>query len=284
MSWRFASRPKWIVRHVLVFLLVAAMIAALFWQLDRLHGKKAYKALVEGREQQAPEPVEDVLPATTHLGDHQVANVLYRPVTATGTYVDDRTFTVENRTDVNDQPGAWVLTPLDLGHGVAVLVNRGFLGYDTKGNIVPPTPPAGRVTVTGLLFPTQTRGFFGAKDPKTGVLKVMARVDLARVDQQVSEDLLPSYIQASTSTPAEQPVSPSAPKIEALGPPQLTLGPHLSYAVQWGIFSTIATVGYAALLRKVAIQEGKDARLAAEGPPPDDEDDAEASDRADVSR
>jgi cytochrome oxidase assembly protein ShyY1 len=203
-------------------------------------------------------------------------------VTAAGTYVTDRTFTVENRTDANDQPGAWVLTPLDLGHGRAVLVNRGFLGYDSNGKIVPPPPPPGRVTVTGLLFPTQTRGFFGPRDPKTGVLTVMARVDLARVAQQVDEDLLPSYVQASTSTPAERPASPTAPRIEALGPPQLTLGPHLSYAIQWAIFSTIATVGYAALLRKVAIDEAKKEALAAAGPPPDEAEDEDAEAAAPV--
>jgi hypothetical protein len=37
--------------------------------------------------------------------------------------------------------------------------------------------------------------------------------------------------------------------------------------VQWGIFSTIAVVGYAILLRKVAIQEAKDQVAAAAGPP-----------------
>jgi cytochrome oxidase assembly protein ShyY1 len=267
VSWRFARTPKWIVRHVLVLLLVAAMITALFWQLSRLHQKRSYKALVERREQQAPEPVQRLLPAGVHLGDQRVGDVLYRQATATGTYVADRTFTVENRTDVDDTPGAWVLTPLDIGGGRAVLVNRGFQGYDTDGKIIPPPPPAGTVTVTGLLFPTQTRGFFGAKDPKAGVLTVMARVDLARVDEQVDEDLLPAYLQASTSRPPEAPAAKGQAQLEALGPPELSEGPHFSYAVQWGIFSTIAVVGYAILLRKVAIQEAKDQVAAAAGPP-----------------
>ena len=267
MSWRFAYSPKWIIRHIAVLLLVSAMIVALFWQLSRLHDKKAFKALAEHREQQAPTPVDDLLPPGVTFGDARVGDVLYRTATATGTYVADRTITIENRTDARDQPGAWVLTPLDLGGGRAVLVNRGFLGYDVQGRIVPPAPPAGPVQVTGLLFPTQTRGFFGAKDPKVGVLKVFARVDLERIAAQVTPHLLPAYVQLTTSRPPEPPAPDSRPSIVALAPPDISEGPHFSYAVQWAIFSTIATVGYGLLLRKVAIQQAKDRALAAAAPP-----------------
>jgi cytochrome oxidase assembly protein ShyY1 len=117
--------------------------------------------------------------------------------------------------------------------------------------------------VTGLVFPSQTRGFFGAKDPRTGVLKVLARVDLARVDAQVDEAVLPAYLQLTTSRPAEPPAPAGTPALEALGPPDISEGPHFSYAVQWAIFSTIAAGGYVLLLRKVALQQGKDAAVAA---------------------
>jgi cytochrome oxidase assembly protein ShyY1 len=261
VSWRFAYSPKWIVRHVLVVLLVTSMILLMFWQLGRLHDKKAFKHLAERHEEQPARPVEELLPVGAHLGDQAVTDVLYRKATAVGTYLADRTITVENRTDQSDSPGAWVLTPLDLGGNRAVLVNRGFLGYDVHGKIVAPPPPTGEVRVSGLLFPTQTRGFFGAKDPKTGVLTVMARVDLRRVDAQVDEDVLPAYLQLTTSRPAQPPAPKGTPESEALGPPDISEGPHFSYAVQWAIFSTIAAGGYLLLLRKVALQEGAEARV-----------------------
>ena len=44
----------------------------------------------------------------------------------------------------------------------------------------------------------------------------------------------------------------------ALGLPEPTLGPHLAYAVQWFIFTTIAVVGYALLLRRVARDEARE--------------------------
>ncbi len=269
MSWRFAFSTKWIIRHVAVVVLVSSMLLAMFWQLSRLHDKKAFKHLAERRELQVPAPIDELLPSGVSFGNARVGDVLYRTATATGTYIADRTFTVENRTDASDQPGAWVLTPLDIGGGRAVVVNRGFVGYDVQGKIIPPPPPVGVVSVTGLLFPTQTRGFFGAKDPKTGVLAVLARVDLKRVDAQVDEQILPAYIQIATSRPPEPSVPTGTPALEALGPPDISEGPHFSYAIQWAIFSTIATVGYGLLLRKVAIQQGKD--LAGGAGPPDEE-------------
>jgi cytochrome oxidase assembly protein ShyY1 len=41
-------------------------------------------------------------------------------------------------------------------------------------------------------------------------------------------------------------------------PPELDEGPHLSYAVQWFIFSAIAIVGYPLVLRRVVLRRGKE--------------------------
>jgi len=50
MSWRFALRPKWIVRHVLVVLLCGGMILLGLWQLNRLDEKRDYRDLVAARQ------------------------------------------------------------------------------------------------------------------------------------------------------------------------------------------------------------------------------------------
>jgi cytochrome oxidase assembly protein ShyY1 len=105
-SWRVARSPKWIVRHLAVVLLITSMIFLLLWQVARLHEKQAYKRLVEGREREAPAAVEDLVPAGAEIGDRAVSDVMYREVRAEGTYVADRTVIVENRTDVDDTPGA----------------------------------------------------------------------------------------------------------------------------------------------------------------------------------
>ncbi len=263
MSWRFAVTPKWLVRHVLVLGLVGSMIWLGFWQLRRLDEKQTHKALVEARQEQPVADVEEVVPVDADVDDANVTAVLYRSVRAAGTYEAADTVVVENRTH-EAVPGAWVLTPLRLDDGRAVVVNRGFIRYDRQGDIVAPAPPAGRVTIEGLVFPSQNKGRFGPTDPKTGRLDVLARADLTRLQAQVASDLLPAYVQLVKSDPSEAAPAPGAPALVGFGPPSLDVGSHLSYAMQWFIFTTIAGGGYALLLRRVARDQG---RLVSGDPP-----------------
>ncbi len=174
--------------------------------------------------------------------------------TAKGTYEAADTVTVANRT-LDGAPGGWVLTPLRLADGSAVVVNRGFLGFDRDGDLVPPDPPTGTVEVTGLAQTSQTRGRFGPTDPTGEKLETLARADLDRYQAQLDYEILPVYLQLESSEPAEAEAAAGEPALVPLEPPELDEGPHLSYAVQWFIFSAIALVGYPLILRKVARQE-----------------------------
>lgn len=265
MSWHFARTPKWIVRHVLVAALVVSMVLLGLWQLRRLDEKRDHNALVESRQDQPAVSVTEVVPWTSDVGD-DVHDVLYRAVVARGTYVDSDTVVVENRT-YNGAPGAWVLTPLLLRSGSAVVVNRGFIGFDRDGEIVPPPAPEGPVEVEGLVFPSQQRGSFGATDPDDVELEVLARVDLDRYEAQLDYDLLPAYVQRETSDPEEAAAGEGAQELVPLEGPDLDEGPHLGYAAQWFIFTTIAAGGYVLLLRRVAKDEAKRLRTPAAAAP-----------------
>ncbi|MGH9275410.1 MAG: SURF1 family protein [Acidimicrobiales bacterium] len=250
MSWRFALTSKWIIRHILVATLVVTMIALGFWQLRRLDEKRTYKDLVEARQERPAVDVTSLLPGGAPVDSDAVDAVLYRAVRATGTYADDDTVVVENRT-FNGAPGGWVLTPLRLDDGSAVIVNRGFIGYDRDGAIVAPHAPAGTVQVAGLVFPSQRKGSFGATDTCEG--QVLVRVDLDCYATVLGYDVLPAWVQLETTDPPEPAPADGDPGLVALGPPEPDEGPHLAYAVQWFIFTTIAAGGYALLLRKVAL-------------------------------
>jgi cytochrome oxidase assembly protein ShyY1 len=259
VSWRFVLTPKWIVRHMAVVLLVATMLAAGIWQLRRLADKQDHNAVLEARERVPVQPVEDVIPRDADLDSDEVDTVLYRTVEAVGTYDADETVVVENRTN-DGRPGAWVLTPLRLGDGLSVVINRGFVGFTVEGAIEPPAPPEGTVRVRGIVLASQQRGSFGAADRRDVELDVLARVDLERLGVQVEDDLLPAYVQLASSAPGEPtPVDPQQPRLETLDPPDQSEGPHLGYAVQWFIFTTIATGGYGLLLRKVARDQARPA-------------------------
>jgi cytochrome oxidase assembly protein ShyY1 len=248
--YRFALRPRWILSHLLILLLVIVMINLGFWQLRRLHERKAYNASVRTNEAQAPQPVEGIL----HVGDPtSVGHTLnFRRISATGTYDTSNEIIVRART-LDGTPGVWAVTPMKLDDGTGVVVLRGFLPSQGTLERVPADaePPSGPVSITGLVQETQTAGLFEKSDPAQGHLDTMARVDVARIAKQLPYPILPAYVQLQTQTPDQ-----ARPEPRVLPEPVLDEGPHLSYAIQWFIFTTIAIVGYPLILRRKA--RGKD--------------------------
>lgn len=257
-------RPRWLLSHVLIALLIVVMINLGFWQLRRLHGRKDANANIEKAETQPVVPIDSVLQPTDppSVG----GSIAYRPIRVTGTYDTANEVIIRARTQ-DGRPGVWVATPLRQANGDAVLVLRGFLPSQGTLEAVPADaePPTGTITVEGLVQATETRGSFGATDPADGRLTTLARVDVERVAKQTPYPLYPVWVQLQTQSPAQPGREP-----EALPAPVLDDGPHLSYAVQWFIFSTIAIVGYPLILRRKA-------RRGDETPADEDGDDQAAS-------
>ncbi|HMQ25925.1 MAG TPA: SURF1 family protein [Acidimicrobiales bacterium] len=267
--YRFLLKPRWIVSHVLVLTLVVVMVNLGLWQLHRLDQKRDLNALIESRTEAPVRPVDEVLPAAADFDDAD--EVVFRPVTATGSYLAEDEVVVRGRS-YEGRSGAWILTPLRLDDGTAVVVNRGWVPLQAGLEVQPEwAPPAGEVRVEGLLVATQTRGRFGSIDPEGERLDELARADVGRIQQQVDEDLVPAVLQLDQQHPAQSGDFPVA-----VGRPSLDEGPHLNYAGQWFIFSAIAAVGYGLILRRVARSRSAGAADAAAeapatGPPRGDE-------------
>jgi cytochrome oxidase assembly protein ShyY1 len=250
--YRFARRPLWIVSHVVVVALVVFMIWAGFWQLRRFRERGELNRLYAERQEVATADVGDVIAPGAPLEGDEVDGAVFRRVTATGVYDASAEVLVRNRTQ-DGGPGVWVLTPLDLGDGTALVVNRGFVPVSgTPGDLpAEAEPPSGEVTVTGLLQQTQARGRFQPTDPAEGTLDVLSRVDLARYQQQVDADLYPAWLLLQQQAPP-----PTGDLPILLSPPEpFSETRHLSYAVQWFVFTAIALVGYWIILRRQARQE-----------------------------
>ena len=121
------------------------------WQVERLHWKHALIARVDARvhaEPAAP-PARNDWPQTTAARDE------YRRVVATGEYLQDHDTRVQAVTERG--PGWWLLSPLREDSGDTILVNRGFVPDDWKGDVA---PPAGHVRVVGLLRMSEPNGAF----------------------------------------------------------------------------------------------------------------------------
>ncbi len=252
--YRFALRPLWILSHLFVLALVVAMLAAGFWQLSRLQEKKDRNDRVAAR---ASQPVVEVA-SLVKPGDFDAVDDLeYRMVTASGEYLADQEVIVRSRSN-DGAPGSWVLTPLQLSDGTAVVVNRGWFSNSGQFESLPDSlaAPSGPVTVTGLVRQTETRGSFGPTDPAGETVTNLARADVARLDEQVPETLLPLYLQLEQQDPAVTQADPSP-----LPVPVPDEGPHLSYAVQWFIFTTVALIGYPMILVRRAREKEHTAAL-----------------------
>ncbi|HEX6567703.1 MAG TPA: SURF1 family protein [Acidimicrobiales bacterium] len=241
---RFLLRPRWLLSHLLVILLVVVMVNLGFWQLRRLDEKRDRNELIESRMDQPVAPVDDLL--APGGGDAAVERARFRKVTAAGSYDDGATVVVRNRTQ-DGSAGAWLVTPLALDGGARVGVLRGFVSFTPEGSVVEAPAPAGEVTIEGLVVDP---GSFDGTAPK----------DLAPL--LAGDDVLPGLVLAGSSSPPEpsaaDAASPDPEAILAVPPPELSEGPHLGYAVQWFIFSTIAVVGYPLVLRRVVARRGKE--------------------------
>jgi cytochrome oxidase assembly protein ShyY1 len=238
-----------LVGHVLVVVLVVAFVNFGFWQLRRLEERRNANAVIQARSSVPVQPLPEVVDPDATFVD--VEGLPYRRVVVRGTYDADASVLVRSRA-LEGRPGFHVLTPLVLDGGSAVMVNRGFAPFTAEPAeaLAATRPPAGEVEVAGLLLGTQERQGIGPTDPAEGVLTQIARVDLARLQQQSSADLYPVYLQLKEQS------LPSGELPVALPAPEQTEGNHLTYAVQWFLFAAVGAMGWPVLLRHTAREDG----------------------------
>jgi surfeit locus 1 family protein len=246
----FLLTPRWIFFHLLVVAAIVAMINLGFWQLRRLDQRRDFNEQVSSRIDLAAEPLDDVLGPSTDPDSLE-----WRSVQADGIYLPDEEFVVVNRSQAG-RAGDLVVTPLRLDDGRILLVERGFVPLATDRA----SPPSGEVEIVGRLRPSQERRRGQLSDPADGELAEVQRVDIARLAGQLPGPVVPMYVELVSSTPAE-----TGPFPEPVEVPELDEGPHLSYAVQWFIFSVCVAVGWVLAVRH-SIKSRTTARTAPPAP------------------
>lgn len=237
--YSFARQPKWIVAHVLVAVLLTVFVLAGLWQLSRHRWRTDLNHAVSS---QAELPIVDLFQLDLDDPD----GVEYRIATVAGSFAPGEIL-IRSRS-LDGSPGCHVLAILETGNNAGLVVNRGWLPLAEceRGEAAGPATivPTGRLELTGRVRTTETRGRFGAIDPSDGELTVMARVDVARIDEQSPLDLVPIYLDQIEPAEPDLPVELPEPATDA--------GPHLGYMVQWFSFAAVAIVGYPLVLRRQA--------------------------------
>ncbi len=251
--YRFLLKPRWIAVHLLVLVLMVTMVNLGLWQVRRLHERQHFNRTVSERLAAPVTSDDEALAAATDERPWE-----WRRVSVTGTYVDHPPIEVVNRS-VDGQQGRQILGAVRTAGGTVVVIDRGFLPVTVA---IPPAP-TGSVTVVGRVRTSEVRHLGQNTDDPNAVLTQVRRVDLRVVGRQFAPTVAPVYLQALQTDP------PDAAALAPMPLPDLTdEGPHLSYAIQWFIFTACAAVGWVLAVRRSATPaEGRRRR----GPPPIDE-------------
>jgi surfeit locus 1 family protein len=221
-------------RSNVIAAIVAIAAAALFvrlgiWQLHRLAQRRALNARVESAL---------ALPPTRSLD----SLALYRRAVVGGRWDFTHEYALAARTH-GGSPGVDVITPLDLGDGRVVLVNRGWV-YSPDAATIDlarwhEPDPSSLITFADTIRATAPT----ARDDTS-----RTRRSLVIPPSLAGERVLGSYVLVAMPTSDSANTHPTR-----LEPPPLDEGPHRSYAIQWFSFAIIALVG-------VGIMIGQDVR------------------------
>jgi cytochrome oxidase assembly protein ShyY1 len=223
--YRFLLRPKWIAFHLLCLAVVVAMINLGFWQLRRLDEKQTFNDAVRAAASAPPTAFDpNVEP--------------YRRVEATGTYLD-REFEVVNVSQ-DGSSGHDQVAVLQLDDGTLLLVNRGF----APGAQAFAPLPEGTVTVDGRVRATQSPRAGQPRDDGSQQLTQIRRVDVPVLAQQFDAEVQPVYVELLAEN------GEAVPGLSPIKFPALDEGPHLSYAIQWFIFTICVIVGWVLVVRR----------------------------------
>jgi surfeit locus 1 family protein len=236
--------PRGIIATLFVFAVAVTCIRLGFWQLDRRKQRAQINAAIESRWTADP-VVLDHSPRDT-------TGWLFRKVSVQGSLDDARSIVLPGHS-FRGAPGVHILTPLLLGNGSAVLVNRGWAPA-ADGATVELDSLRGDFagSATGLVLPFPS-GRTASSDAGTAPAastdefrRVWFAMDEAALRQQFPYELGRVQVQLLPGdSPAQLPLR--------LPPPALDPGPHLGYAIQWFSFAVIAVVGWFLLFMKSSV-------------------------------
>lgn len=225
------------------------MVFAGLWQIARHQDRAERNDLIRARAELVAIDIAALAPPGSGVDIGE--NEQFRRVVATGEFRVEDEVLIRNRT-YEGAPGWWVLTPLVTDDGWAIAVNRGWipLAFDADAERPETLPPSGTVTISGYVQPARQAEGFQRDDPSEGQLSTLARPDVERLAQQLDYEFSPVVLQLAPDDFGERTVGNELPF--SLDLPPLDAGPHVSYAAQWFIFTTIALIGYPLVLRRVA--------------------------------
>lgn len=228
-----ARGRRWLVTAAAV---VAALVTARlgWWQLDRAAQKTALQAAIDERARMPPLIGAAQLAATADAAAAQQ----HRAVQLTGRWSAAHTVYLDNR-QLSGRPGFYVVTPLRLPDGSAVLVQRGWLPRDfqDRSRIAPVPTPDTEQLVLGRIAPAPARLYeFAASEGG----RIRQNLELDHFARETGLGLRPlSVLQADSAATVGDGLQREWPA------PSSGVAKNRGYAAQWFAMSALILVLYA---------------------------------------
>jgi surfeit locus 1 family protein len=206
---------------------IAVTQVAGFWQWGRAQEKTGLHEAMQARGALPP------LSAAALAGGAP-QELMHRRIVLRGTWVAERTVYLDNR-QMLAKPGFYVVTPLRLAGGQAVLVQRGWVQRDfTQRERLPAVQtPAGEVEVQGRLAPPPAK-LYAFRDEERGAIR--QNLDLSRFRAETGLPLVPLSVQ--------QTGAPSDGLLREWPQPASGADKNYGYAFQWWAMSGLIAILY----------------------------------------
>ncbi len=213
-------------RLVLLAAVVACLVTARLgvWQLDRAESKLALQAAIQTAAEGPP-----LSQAELARDEDGLSRQLHRQITLKGEWLDSATVYLDNR-QMRGRPGFFVVTPLRLASGDAVLVQRGWLPRDAQDRSRVPafTKQVGVVTVLARIEAAPSRlASLGQEAPGP----IQQNIDVEEQSRALGLTLRPLSVQQLVA-PGDQPdgLLRDWPQVS------VDVHKHYGYAAQWFVF------------------------------------------------
>lgn len=210
--------------------LVGAMLIVLLglgtWQLQRLQWKEAIIAEREAMVAQAPLVLSSINADAPE----------FRRVRVSGTLMSGKSLFVGPRIH-QGRPGWYLVTPLRLATGGVVMINRGWVPYDKRGDYRDDaTGPGNRYVYDGILRRPGTRGPFAPDN--VPARDEWYRLDPAAIAQRLDLGTVAPFWVVDRASPGQR--SYPTPVGDIALPPNN----HLQYVVTWyGLALVLVVIG-----------------------------------------
>ena len=219
---------RWLVlAATLVMVAVTARLG--MWQLSRAAQKEALQTNLDLRGAQPPLGLAELA-----RDEATAAAQRYRRIELSGRWLAQNSVFLDNR-QMNGRPGFYLLTPLLLASGDAVVVQRGWAPRSPSDRALLPELPtaAGPVTLSGQIAPPPA-ALYSFASGESGRLR--QNIDLVTYARETGVALRPlSVLQMGIEA------SDNDGLLRQWPPPAVDVHKHYGYAFQWFALATLLT-------------------------------------------